>query len=208
MSEVHTIGDRAPDALPTPQPAIFSTKIPASVAFGIGVLLFFMPFVDIKCNSMTLQKVTGVQLATGFEVKGPGSDNSLVGDFDKMDDDKMEVNTGVEKNDPNTFALVALGLGVMAFVLTLVDSKGSISGAVITGALASAALIGAMIDIKRKVRLDIPEITNKARDSGGLGRFSDKDVFISIDFTAWFYIAILAFIAATWLCYRRLQTIK
>ena len=54
----------------TPQPGIFGTKIPSSVAFGIGVLLFFMPFVDIKCNTMTLQTVSGVQLATGFEVKG------------------------------------------------------------------------------------------------------------------------------------------
>ena len=82
MSEVPTIGDQAPDASPAPQPGIFGTKIPSSVAFGIGVLLFFMPFVDIKCNSMTLQKVTGAQLATGFEIKGPGSDNSLVGDFE------------------------------------------------------------------------------------------------------------------------------
>ena len=186
---------------------IFSTKIPSSVAFGIGVLLFFMPFVDIKCNSMTLQKVTGVQLATGFEVKGPGSDNSLVGDFNKMDNDKIEVNTKGEKNDPNIFALFALGLGVIAFVLCLLDSKGSITGAVITGALASAALIGAMIDIKRKVNLDIPEMTNKARDAGGLDRFGD-DMYISIGFTAWFFIAVLAFIAATWICYRRMQTIK
>ena len=77
---------------------------------------------------MTLQKVTGVQLATGFEVKGPGSDNSLVGDFKKMDNDKNEVNSKGEKNDPNILALVALGLGVIAFVLSLVDSKGAISG--------------------------------------------------------------------------------
>jgi hypothetical protein len=208
MSEVQTIGDVAPDASPAAQPGIFNTKIPSTVAFGIGILLFFMPFVDIKCNSMTLQKVTGVQLATGFEVKGPGSDDSLEGDLNKMGNDEIEVNKEGETNDPNVFALVALGLGIIGLVLSLLDNKGAATIAVITGALATAALIGAMIDIKRKVRLDIPEITNKARNTGGLGRFSDKDVFISIDFTAWFYIAILAFIAATWLCYRRLQTIK
>jgi len=208
MSEVPTIGGHAPDASPAPLPGIFGTKIPASVAFGIGILLFLMPFVDIKCNSMTLQKVTGVQLATGFEVKGPGSDNSLVGDFKKMDSDKAEVNIKGERNDPNIFALIAFGLGIIAFVLSLLDSKRSVSGAAITGALAAAALIGAMIDIKRKLKLDIPEMTNRARDTGGLGRFGNDDVFISIDFTAWFYIAILAFIAAAWFCYRRMQIIK
>ena len=46
---------------------------------------------------MTLQKVTGVQLATGFEVKGPGSDNSLVGDFNKMDNDKADVDAKGKK---------------------------------------------------------------------------------------------------------------
>jgi hypothetical protein len=207
MSEPPTIGGQLPDASPAPQPGIFSTKIPSSVAFGIGILLFFMPFVDIKCNSMTLQKVTGVQLATGFEVKGPGSDNSLVGDFNKMDNDKADVDARGEKNDPNAFALISLGLGVIAFVLSLLHSKGAITGGVITGALGAAALIGAMIDIKRKVRLDIPEITNKARDTVGPDRLRN-DMYISIDFTAWFYLAILAFIAATWFCYKRMQTIK
>ena len=207
MSEPPTIGGQAPDASTARQPGIFNTKIPSSVAFGIGVLLFFMPFVDIKCNSMTLQKVTGAQLATGFEIKGPGSDNSLVGDFNKMDNDKTDVDTKGGKNDPNAFALIALVLGVIAFVLSLLHSKGAITGGVITGALAAAALIGAMIDIKRKVRLDIPEMTNKARDTVGPGRLGN-DMYISIDFTAWFYLAILAFIAATWICYRRMQTIK
>ena len=69
------------------------------------------------------------------------------------------------------FALVALGLGVIAFVLSLLDSKGAITGGVITGVLAAAALIGAMIDIKRKVKMDIPEMSNKARETVGPGRF-------------------------------------
>jgi hypothetical protein len=207
MSEPPAIGDQAPGASPAQQPAIFSTKIPSSVAFGIGILLFFMPFVDIKCNSMTLQKVTGVQLATGFEVKGPGSDNSLVGDFNKMDNDKADVDAKGKKNDPNAFALIALGLAVIAFVLSLLHSKEAITGGVITGALGAAALIGAMIDLKRKVSLDIPEMVNKARVTVGPDRLGN-DLYISIGFTAWFYLSILAFITATWFCYRRMQTMK
>ena len=71
-----------------------------------------MPFVDIKCNSITLQKVTGLELATGFAIKGPGSDKTVIGDFERMDDKKVEAHIGEEKNDPNIFMLVALALGV------------------------------------------------------------------------------------------------
>ena len=202
MSETQNITGQSQGA--SQQPAIFTTKIPSTVTFGVGILLFFMPFVDIKCNSMTLQKVTGVQLATGFEIKGPGSDNTLVGDFERMNDRQVDANVKQGKNDPNVFALLALALGIIAFVLSLVDSKKSLTAAVITGALSVAALMGAMIDIKRKVQVDIPEIMSSSRDSVNTG----KDMYISIDFTPWFYIATLALAAATWFCYRRMQAIK
>jgi len=200
MSEFQISGGQSP----TQQPGIFTTKIPSAVTFGVGILLFFMPFIDIRCNSITLQKVTGVELATGFEIKGPGSDNTVVGDFERMDDKKVEAHFREGKNDPNKFALVALAMGVLAFIFSLFDSKRALNGAVITGALAVAALIGAMIDIKRKVQVDVPEIINSSADSAK----AKNDMYISIGFTAWFYIATLAIIAATWFCYRRMQTIK
>jgi len=200
MSEFQISGGQSQ----TQQPGIFSTKIPSAVTFGVGILLFFMPFIDIKCNSITLQKVTGVELATGFEIKGPGSDNTVVGDFERMDNKKVEAHFREGKNDPNLFTLIALALGLLAFIFSLFDSKRALNGAVITGALAVAALIGAMIDIKRKVQVDVPEIINSSADSAK----AKNDMYISIDFTAWFYIATLAFIAATLLCYRRMQGMK
>lgn len=185
----------------TPQPGIFGTKIPSSVAFGIGVLLFFMPFIDIKCNTMTLQTVSGVQLATGFEIKG-GSDNSLFGGLEKLDND-VKVNTR-EKKDPNLFALAALGLGIISFVLALINSKGSMTIGVITGTLSVAALIGTLIDIKKQLKLDLPEINNRARGSGTLDGFGDG-MYIAVDFTPWFYIAVIAFALGAWFCYKRIQ---
>lgn len=105
MDELHET--QAPATSSTPLPSIFGTKIPASVAFGIGVLLFFMPFINIKCNNMILQTVTGAQLATGFELKGPGSENSLIGNFEKMDRDENKTNTEGERKEANMFALAA-----------------------------------------------------------------------------------------------------
>ena len=107
----------APVPSSTALPGIFGTKIPSSVAFGIGVLLFFMPFIDIKCNNLTLQTVTGVQLATGFEIKGPGSDNSLVGNLEKIDKDNTSAIRKGEKKEANMFTLAALGLGIIGLVI-------------------------------------------------------------------------------------------
>jgi len=195
-------------ATSTVMPGILGTKIPAAVAFGIAVLLFFMPFIDIKCNSMTLQKVSGAQLATGFKIKGPGSDNTLVGDFEKMDKDSKGRRSG-EDNDPNIFALVAFGLGIIAVVLSLIDKKDAITGGVIAGILGAVALMATLIDIKRKVKMDIPEMSNRARDTGVTDFEKLGDTFhIAVDFTAWFYLAVIAFTAGAWFCYKRMLISK
>jgi len=193
----------------TALPGIFETKIPSSVAFGIGVLLFFMPFLEIRCNNMTLQKVTGVQLATGFEVKGPGSDNSLAGSFEKMDRDDSRLARNGGKNDPNMLALAALALGIIGLVLSLFDKKGGVTGGVITGALAVVALIATLIDVKRKVKMDMPEFGNKSGDAGetDFEKLGDS-MYLAVDFTPWFYIAVIAFAAGAWFCYRRMQAGK
>lgn len=185
----------------TSQPGIFGTKIPSSVAFGIGVLLFLMPFVNIKCNTMTLQEVSGVQLATGFEIK-EGSGNSLFGGLERIDED-VKINAS-EKKDPNIFAMAALGLGILSFILALINTKASMTGGVITAALSVAALIGLLIDIKKQLKLDMPEINNRARDTGGLDRFGDG-MYIAVDFTPWFYITVIAFGLGAWFCYKKVQ---
>ena len=102
------------------------------------------------------------------------------------------------------FALAALGLGLISLVLSLLNGKGSITGGVITGTLSVAALIGTLIDIKKKVKLDMPEINNRARDSGGLDRLGDG-MYIAVDFTPWFYITVIAFALGAWFCYKRMQ---
>ena len=200
----------APAPAPPASPGIFGTKIPSSVAFGIGVLLFFMPFLDIKCNNMTLQTVSGVQLATGFEIKSAGSDNSFFGGIDRMNDEQDKWNkTGKEKKDPNMFALAALVLGIIGFVLCLADKKGGLTGGVITGTLGAVALIATMIDLKRMIKMDIPELGNKSSSAGisDLDKLGDN-MYIAVDFTPSFYIAIIAFASAAWLCYKRMQVGK
>jgi hypothetical protein len=185
------------------RPLMFETKIPSAVTFGIGVLLFFMPFVDIKCNNMILQNVSGVQLATGFQVDSPGEDNSIFGDMDKNDAEESEIKMA-KTSSPNAFALAALVLAVLTFVLALVNNKTAITGAVISSALCVVALFATMIDIKRKIKLDLP---GKTRKASGLDKFGEG-MYIAVDFTPWFYITIIAFGLGAWFCYRRMNVNK
>lgn len=206
MTEIQSTESYIPASTPTPQPGIFGTKIPSSIAFGIGVLLFFMPFLDIKCNTMVLQKVSGVQLATGFQIKSPGSDNTLVGGFENMNDRDTKATTKGEKKEPNMLALAALVLGVIGLVFALLNTKTGGTGGIITGILAAVALIATMIDVKSKVKAEMPDLRNRPRgdDASGFDKLGDS-IYIAVDFTPWFYIAVIAFLAAAFFCYKRMQ---
>jgi hypothetical protein len=202
MSEIPTTTASAYVSLPvvSPQPGLFGTKIPASVAFAIAVLLFFMPFIDIKCNTLSLQTVTGVQLATGFKMKNNSSNNSFFNDLKTpaVDEVITESTAQASKSDPNLYALVALGLGVLGFALSFMPAKTATAGGLVTGALAVAALIGLWVDLKNKINTAL-ESNSRGNDGLGLNNWSQQigeGMRISIDFTPWFYVAAIAFLAA------------
>lgn len=202
-----------------PTPGMFGTKIPSSVAFVVAVLLFFMPFVDIKCNNMSLQQVSGIQLATGFKMKNNSSDNSYLNDVktDKVDNAITKTTTNTDKKDPNLYALIALGLGVLGLLLSFTNAKAAIGGAMVTGIASAGAMIGMMLDLKKKVKMDIPDVSDKTPDNdvgNTIDKIGDKmsdlsdKMNISVDFTPWFYISILAFLAAAFFCYKRMSAKK
>src|SRR5258708_22123113 len=91
----------------------------SSIPFLLGLLLFLAPFIDIRCNNVSLQQVSGINLATGFEVKT--DNNSLFGNLGK--DDGIDIKkTG--KKDGNVYALAALLIGIAGFVICLLKFKG------------------------------------------------------------------------------------
>ena len=189
-----------------PSRGIFGTRIPSSVAFGFGVLLFFLPFVDIKCNNMSLQQVSGFQLATGFKMKEGNANNPTMGnnDRDNRDGEMTMSSTTTDKKDPNVYAIAALALGVVGLLLSFTNAKAAIGGAMATGVLSAGALIGLMMDIKKKAKVEMP----KSETGGEFGQALDKmtdSMRITVDFTPWFWVAVIAFLAAAFFSYRRMQ---
>ncbi len=195
-------------------PGIFGTKIPATVAFAVATLLFLMPFVDIKCNGTSLQTISGLQLATGFKMKNNSSGNSFLNDIktDKVDEGITKATTKTDDKDPNLYAMIALGLGVLGLLLSFTNAKATIGGAMVTGIAAAGAMVGMMLDVKKKVKLDMPDSGGNGSEIGkGIDDFgksmSDK-MNITVDFTPWFYIAVIAFLAAAYFCYKRMSATK
>ena len=206
-------------APPSSSSGLFGTKMPSSIAFIVAVLLFLMPFVDIKCNNMSLQQVSGFQLATGFKMKNSCSDNSFLNDVktDKVDETITKTATNTDKKEPNLYALIALGLGVLGLLLSFTNAKAAIGGAMVTGIASAGAMVGMMLDIKKKVKLDLPDMSDKTPDNNignTLDKIGDKmssmtdKMNISVDFTPWFYISVLAFLAAAFFCYKRMSAAK
>jgi hypothetical protein len=175
---------------PPPSPGIFGTKIPSSVTLAIGVLLFFMPFVEIKCNNMSLQKISGMELATGFRVRT--SDNSLFGNLDNMDSNTSSAKKP-ERKDPNIYALAALILGALGFVLAMFSAKAGGIGGLLTGILGAVCLVLLWIDVKKDIKTEMADV-------------SMKDIQVSVDFTPIFYITVLVYIAAAVMSYKRMRT--
>jgi len=192
MSEVTTTNTPA-----TPAPASGLSAIsPSTITVVIAVILFFMPFLDIKCNTMSVQTVSGFQMATGFQLNNQSSNNSLLNDFKTpgIDNEITKSTTNTGKRDPNMYALAALILGVLALGISFVKARSASTGVIITAVLAAASLIGLWIDVKKQVKSDVL----------GLGQQS-QDVVISIEFTPWFYLSVVAFLLSAYFGFRKLK---
>ncbi len=195
----------------TSAPGVLGTKMPSTVAFAVAVLLFLMPFIDIKCNGSSLQTVSGIQLATGFKMKNNSSDNSFLDDVktEGIDKNITKSATKSDDKDPNLYAMIALGLGILGLALSFTNAKAALGGAIATGIASAGALIGLMFDVKKNIKSSIPS-TDTGSDIGfdKIGKSMSDNLNITVDFTPWFYIAIIAFLAAAFFCYKRMSAKK
>ena len=60
-----------------------------SASFLVGVLLFLLPFVEIKCNGQTFATNTGIGLAFGIDYKTTAQTKSLDNPFGNISGKKV-----------------------------------------------------------------------------------------------------------------------
>ncbi|HYM94445.1 MAG TPA: hypothetical protein VET23_09925 [Chitinophagaceae bacterium] len=186
-------------------PGTFGTKIPSTVTFAVGILLFLLPFSEIKCNQTVLLNKTGLGFALGSNWKPINTTT----EGDKTSSDvTTKANTEKEGN-VQYFAIAALALGVLGLLLSFANARSGGTGGVVTGILSAGALIGMMIDLKswfnNSLAKEAANKTQEGTDTLGLNKLGNSlNNAFTIDFTPWFYVAVVAFLAAAFFSYRRM----
>lgn len=190
-----------------PSPGMFATRGPSTIAFIVAILVFLLPFTEIRCGGTKIMSKSGIDYALDKEWK------TVTGGLPQTDAADKSMNVGKEqKGNTRYYILAALGLGILGLVLGLATSKGSAAGGILAGLLAAGALIAFMLELKNNFENSLREqaidkATEGADEAGmeGISR-TMGDMKPTLAFTPWFYIAIIAFIAAAIFCYLRMRS--
>jgi hypothetical protein len=171
---------------------MFGGNIPSAVAFLIGILLFLLPFAEVRCNGTALANNTGLGIAMGSDWKELVTKNVLGVSEGTEATEKREY---TKSHDPNVFAIIALALGVIGFLVAVlaVARKSNINFYI--GLLAAASLVAMLIDLRSKAKSDT------SLNSSDLD--VNVAVKVTVDGTAAYYIAVILFIVAAILSLQR-----
>ena len=171
---------------------MFGSSMPSAVAFLAAILLFLLPFAEVRCNGTALANNTGLGIAMGSDWKEVITKN-IFGDSGEMETkEKKEYN---KSHDPNVFAIIALALGVIGFLVAVlaVARKSNINFYI--GLFAAASLVAMLIDLRSKAKSDT-SLNSSNVDV-------NVPVKITVDGTAAYYIAVVVFIVAAILSLQR-----
>jgi hypothetical protein len=171
---------------------MFGGNIPSAVAFLVGILLFLLPFAEVKCNGTALANNTGLGIAMGSDWKELVTKNML-GVSDRTETTEKREYT--KSHDPNIFAIIALALGVIGFLVAVIAVARKWNINFYIGLLAAASLVAMLIDLRSKAKSD----TSLNSSDVGL----NVSMKVTVDGTAAYYIAIIVFIAASILSLQR-----
>jgi hypothetical protein len=186
---------------------LFGTKIPSSAAFLVGILVFLLPFSEIKCGGSTLMNQSGLGFAIGNEWK-------LAGGYGKDMMKDMNTKPGEKTGNSQIFIIAALALGLLGLGTTLANAKTGGRIGLVAGVLGAGVLIGFMFDVKKwfndGLAKQAAEKSSDGADSLGLDKIGDtmNSMKPTLAFTPWFYIAVVAFLAAAFFCYKRMSAVK
>jgi hypothetical protein len=149
--------------------------------YGVVILLFFMPFVNLSCSGQTIMSLTGFQLITGAEYSG----QNMFGQ--DMSGSMGNTNTTEKREiDSQPLALFALFAAIVGLIVGFIRKKFiALLNMIISG-------LGAVFLILLKFNLDSDV------DLSGQG-------VIRLEYQAGYWLAILVFICAAivfWLIYK------
>ena len=153
----------------------FKRKILSSSCFGLVIICFFFPFIDVKCNDVSLAQVKGIDLVTGSVVHTKDLQLPRVSK-DESKEHNFEISD--QPIDHNYFAIAALLLATGGLVLSfLIWLKREVLMAVI-GFAGGMALLLMRVQIEHSVE----------GTAGGLGAY-----VVHLNFVYGYWISMILF---------------
>jgi hypothetical protein len=171
----------------------FRKRYTTPIAFLVGILLFLLPFVEIKCNDAPFAENTGLGLAFGTDYKITGQIKTMADTFNDHYDNHNG-NPSKESGKMYVVALAALVLGVAGLVWSLVKQRDTTAHMVV-GILGALFLIILMIQLQYDIR-------DKSKMTGSEDGVAPT-IKVTARFTAWYYLSLISFLTAAFFSYRQ-----
>lgn len=191
--ESYPIGSEQPQYTAHPTS---SNKLVVSLSFLVACLLFLLPFAEFKCENEKFAEATGIGLVSG-NTKTAGRLKTLENYGNRLDADGDRKATTVAASDSNEFAIAAIALGVAGLLLSIFgfDKVPKVCGVI------AVLCVIAMAAIQFDLRSNIAREEDKYLSAG-------ESFDLSIRFTVWYYVSVLAFLAAALFSFRKKPLIQ
>jgi succinate dehydrogenase hydrophobic anchor subunit len=170
-----------------------------SIAYAAGILLFFLPFIEIKCSGTSVAQLSGKDMVFGSAPSlGNGMDN-----FGKAFGNSDSVKTASKTEDKGRVyvtAIIALLLGIGGLFLSLSKTNKNYTAMMIAGIAGAILLIVLIIQVKGDINSEMKTQT------GNSDPFNDQFsgmMKVSVAITAWFVICVLSYLAAAFFSYKQ-----
>ncbi len=170
----------------------FRKKYVTTWAFALGLLLFLLPFSQVKCGSATLAENSGLGIALGWQWKIAmlGSSNELLKAIKK--DEPANKNSLKEK--PNVFAIVAILAGLIGLVMSVIEYKSRSLVTMSAGILGAIMLIALLVQFKLVLQSSLSDKGDKEMNMSSI---------ITVQFTIWYFLSVFLFAAAAFISFKK-----
>jgi hypothetical protein len=175
----------------------YRTPYLTTISFAVGILLFFLPFMEVKCNGTALAQMRGTDMVTGSSPKMGDEFEQMTKSFDRSDNGGIDKTTKTEREGKvYVLAIIALLLGVAGFIISLMKRGGYNKMEMLFGIIGAVTLIALMVQVKNDASSQI-ETGNKETDG-----FSSM-MKVSVNFTIWFFLCVLSYLSAAFISYKQ-----
>lgn len=184
---------------PRKEDNFFRKKYNTTVAFAAGVLLFLLPFAELRCTGYTLAHNTGLGLALGMEWKSSAMSDmkNLMDAAPGKETEKDQLKKGM-KESPNIFAIAAIVAGIAGLLFAVARGKSAPLVQMSAGILAVVMLVALLIQLKMQLKSQL----GSGKKDNGFASSEAISSIITLRFTIWYYVSLLSFAAAAFFGYK------